>query len=42
MVSYLKRKALVDCKLATIMTDFAPHEQWLVGKEQVDYFFCFS
>lgn len=39
MVSYLKRKALVDCKLATIMTDFAPHEQWLVGKEQVDYFF---
>lgn len=39
MVSYLKRKALIDCKLATIMTDFAPHEQWLVGKEQVDYFF---
>ena len=38
-VSYLKRKALIDCKLATIMTDFAPHEQWLVGKEQVDYFF---
>ena len=39
MVSYLKRKALIDCKLATIMTDFAPHEQCLVGKEQVDYFF---
>ena len=39
MVSYLKRKALVECKLATIITDFAPHEQWLVGKEQVDYFF---
>lgn len=39
MVSYLKRKALTDCKLATIMTDFAPHDQWLVGKEQVDYFF---
>lgn len=39
MVSYLKRKALVDCTLATIMTDFAPHCQWLVGKEQVDYFF---
>lgn len=39
MVSYLKRKALVECKLATVMTDFAPHEQWLVGKEQVDYFF---
>lgn len=39
MVSYLKRKALIDCILATVMTDFAPHEQWLVGKEQVDYFF---
>jgi processive 1,2-diacylglycerol beta-glucosyltransferase len=39
MVSYLKRKELVSCKLATILTDFAPHEQWLVGKEQVDYLF---
>lgn len=39
MVSYLKRKALIECSLSTIITDFAPHEQWLVGKEQVDYFF---
>lgn len=39
MVSYLKRKAYIDCILATILTDFAPHEQWLVGKSQVDYFF---
>ena len=39
MCSYLKRKALVDCKLATIMTDFAPHDQWLVGHEFTDYFF---
>ena len=39
MVSYLKRKALVDCNLATIMTDFAPHDQWLVGKDYVDYYF---
>ena len=39
MVSYLKRKALVDCTLATIMTDFAPHDQWLVGKDYVDYYF---
>lgn len=39
MVSYLKRKALIDCKLATILTDFAPHEQWLVGADYVDYFF---
>ena len=36
MVSYLKRKALTECKLATILTDFAPHEQWLVGKEYVE------
>ena len=39
MVSYLKRKALVDCKLATIMSDFVPHVQWLVGKDYVDYYF---
>lgn len=39
MVSYLKRKALIECKLATILTDFAPHEQWLVGSDYVDYFF---
>lgn len=39
MVSYLKRKSLINCKLATIMTDFAPHMQWLVGNEYVDYFF---
>lgn len=39
MVSYLKRKALIDCELATILTDFAPHEQWLIGSDYVDYFF---
>ena len=39
MVSYLKRKALIECKLATILTDFAPHEQWLIGSDYVDYFF---
>ena len=39
MISYLKKKKLVSCKLATIMTDFAPHDQWLVGKDCVDYFF---
>ena len=39
MVSYLKQKGLVNCKLATIITDFAPHTQWLVGKDFVDYFF---
>lgn len=39
MTSYLKKKNKTNCKLATIMTDFAPHEQWIIGKEYVDYFF---
>ena len=37
--SYLKRKNKINTKLATIMTDFAPHDQWLVGHENTDYFF---
>ena len=39
MTSYLKKKHKINCKLATIMTDFAPHDQWLVGKEFIDFFF---
>ena len=39
MVSYLRRKGKIDCKLATIMTDFASHEQWLVGHEYTEWFF---
>jgi len=39
MVSYLKRKGKVNCKLATVMTDFASHEQWLIGHEYVQFFF---
>ena len=39
MCSYLKRKNKIDSKIATIMTDFAPHDQWLVGHEYTDYFF---
>ena len=39
MVSYLKRKGKVNCTLATILTDFASHEQWLVGHEYTDFFF---
>lgn len=39
MVSYLKRKGKVNCTLATIMTDFASHEQWLVGHEYTEFFF---
>lgn len=39
MCSYLKRKNKITSKIATILTDFAPHDQWLVGHEQQDYFF---
>lgn len=39
MCSYLKRKGKITAKIATIMTDFAPHDQWLVGSDFVDYYF---
>lgn len=39
MTSYLKKKKKTNCLLATIMTDFAPHDQWLIGNEFVDFFF---
>ena len=39
MCSYLKRKGKINSKIATIMTDFAPHDQWLVGHQFTDYFF---
>ena len=39
MTSYLKKKGKTNCTLATIMTDFAPHDQWLVFNNYVDYYF---
>lgn len=39
MCSYLKRKGKINAKIATIMTDFAPHDQWLVGSDFTDYYF---
>ena len=39
MCSYLKRKGKINAKIATIMTDFAPHDQWLIGSDFTDYFF---
>lgn len=39
MCSYLKRKEKITSKIATIMTDFAPHDQWLVGSDYTDYYF---
>ena len=40
MVNHLKKKKKIDdVVLATILTDFAPHEQWIVGHENTNYFF---
>jgi len=39
MTSYLKEKNKINCKLATVLTDFEPHDQWLIGKDYTDYFF---
>ncbi len=39
MTSYLKQKGKTNCKLVTVMTDFAPHEQWLIGNHFVDLYF---
>ena len=39
MCSYLKKHHKIEAKIASILTDFAPHEQWLVGKKCIDYFF---
>lgn len=41
MVSYLKGKEKINCKLVTVLTDFAPHDQWLIGYEFTDAF-CIS
>ena len=39
MTSYLKQKGKTNCKLATIMTDFKSHDQWLIGNRFVDFYF---
>ena len=39
MVNYLKRKGKINPILATILTDFASHKQWLVGHEYTNFFF---
>ena len=39
MTSYLKSKGKTNCKLASVMTDFASHDQWLVGHEYINYIF---
>lgn len=39
MCTVLKAKGKIHAKIATVMTDFAPHDQWLVNSSLVDYFF---
>lgn len=39
MCAVLKKRKKIDCKLATILTDFHIHAQWLVLSQFVDYFF---
>ena len=39
MIGYLKRKGKVNCGLATVLTDFAPHDQWLEEHEYGNLFF---
>ena len=39
MCAMLKEKEKIDCKLATILTDYHIHDQWLVLSKYNDYFF---
>lgn len=39
MCAYLKAKEKIDCKLATVLTDYHIHPQWLVLSQYVNYFF---
>lgn len=39
MCGYLKKLGKLNAKIATVMTDYAPHDQWLVFNHYVDYFF---
>ena len=39
MCAYLKKKNKAGFTLATVMTDYAPHDQWLLYPDEVDYLF---
>lgn len=39
MCAILKKKKKINSKIATIITDYAPHKQWLMHPAYVDYFF---
>lgn len=39
MCAVLKKKKKTNSKIATIITDYAPHSQWLMYPAYIDYFF---
>lgn len=39
MCTILKKKKQLPCKVATIMTDFHIHNQWLINSDYMDYYF---
>lgn len=39
MCAILKKKKKINSKIATIITDYAPHSQWLMFPAYIDYFF---
>ena len=39
MCTTLKKKGKIDCKIATVLTDYKPHPQWVKDPEYIDYFF---
>jgi processive 1,2-diacylglycerol beta-glucosyltransferase len=39
MCGYLKEKGKISCKVATILTDYQIHEQWLEFSQYQDFFF---
>lgn len=39
MCTNLKKNKKIKCKIATVLTDMAPHSQWTVDSEYIDYFF---
>lgn len=39
MCAILKKQGKVAAKLATIITDYAPHSQWIMHSDFVDFFF---
>ena len=39
MCNFLKKRKKINCELATVLTDFHIHGQWLIFHEYCDYFF---